>query len=213
MAQAKHILIIVVCLLIFWVGTQHLLPHLQTHETTPCYTPWSLPNTKLKDHTLFAYQNTYYLVSIKIDLPAPDDRSEYMFAYARTDDFCTWEHLETPLRFGNEDDADESYIWAPHVIQQEDTFYMFYTGVNRYIAQSIMLATSTTPDNPQSWTKQGVVFQPHHDSMVYAGAHTWSDARDPMVLAHNNRYFLYYTGQDTSGGIIGVAMADTLTGP
>ena len=90
---------------------------------------------------------------------------------------------------------------------------MFYAGVNRNVAQSIMLATSTNPADPTSWVKAGVVFQPSHPSMIYPGPTAWSDARDPMVLFYNNRYFLYYTGTDTSGGIVGVAVADAITGP
>jgi hypothetical protein len=178
-----------------------------------CSSSWSLPQVRLKDHSLFAYQDFLYLVSIKIDLPAKDDRSEYTFAYARTNDFCTWEYLGTALTFGAEGDADESYIWAPHVVEENDTFFMFYTGVNRHISQSIMLATSSHPADPTSWVKQGVIFRPNHPGMVYAGAEHWSDARDPMVLKYNQRYYLYYTGRDVTGGIVGVAMADALVGP
>lgn len=178
-----------------------------------CSSSWSLPQVRLKDHALFAYQDSFYIVSIKIDLPAKDDRGEYTFAYARTNDFCTWEYLGTALTFGAEGDADESYIWAPHVIEENHTFFMFYTGVNRHISQSIMVATSFNPADPTSWVKQGVVFRPNHPGMVYAGAEHWSDARDPMVLKYNQRYYLYYTGRDVTGGIVGVAMADALVGP
>ncbi|NJO83844.1 MAG: family 43 glycosylhydrolase [Blastochloris sp.] len=159
------------------------------------------------------FDGWYYLVAIRIDLPAVDDRGELTFAYARTRDFCTWEELAAPLRHGAPGDADESYIWAPHVVLVGETFYMYYTGVNRNIAQSIMLATSTNPADPQSWTKQGVVFRPQHPDAVYPGPTHWADCRDPMVLAYNGRYYLYYTGVNRHGPIIGVAVADAPTGP
>lgn len=178
-----------------------------------CAAGWSLPNIKLKDHTLFAYQGFYYIAAIRIVLPNPDGRGEYTFAYVRTQDFCTWENLGTILGRGAVGAPDESYIWAPHVVQEGDTFFMFYTGVNRHLAQSIMLATSTNPADPQSWTRQGVVFRPNHAGMVYPGPASPSDARDPMLYRYGERYFLYYTGRDVSGGIVGVAMADQLTGP
>lgn len=186
---------------------------LRTAAHAPCHSSWSLPDVKLKDHSIFAYEGFYYIAAIRIDLPAPDGRGEYTFAYARTRDFCSWESLGTILGRGNEGEADESYIWAPHVVQQDATFFMFYTGVNRHLAQSIMLATSTNPANPQSWTRQGVVFRPSHEGMVYPGPKNHSDTRDPMILRHDNRYFMYYTGLDVSGGIVGVAMADRLSGP
>ncbi|NJK78822.1 MAG: family 43 glycosylhydrolase [Chloroflexaceae bacterium] len=189
-----------------------------THATAPqqattCRTPFALPAVKLKDHSLFFFDGWYYLVAIRIDLPAVDDRGELTFAYARTRDFCTWEELAAPLRHGAPGDADESYIWAPHVVLVGETFYMYYTGVNRNIAQSIMLATSTNPADPQSWTKQGVVFRPQHPDAVYPGPTHWADCRDPMVLAYNGRYYLYYTGVNRHGPIIGVAVADAPAGP
>jgi beta-xylosidase len=166
---------------------------------------------KLKDHTLFEYADDYYLVTTQITLPLQTERDEYTFGYARTRDFCTWEHLSPALVAAG--DEVEQYIWAPHVIEEDGTFYMFYTSVNANIAQQIALATSTNPADPESWQKHGIVFQPQHDGMVYDGPHTWSDARDPMVLRHDQQYWLYYTGRDSTGGIVGVAVADTLEGP
>jgi hypothetical protein len=49
--------------------------------------------------------------------------------------------------------------------------------------------------------------------MVWPGWGAWSDARDPHVIKDGNRYYLYYTGQDRDGGIVGVAAARTLYGP
>ncbi len=185
-------------------------------NSTPCSTAFTIPGVKLKDHTLFSHQDFYYLAAIRIELSATEVHGpgyEDTFAYARTLDFCTWENLGTVLNIGLPGDADETAIWAPHVIQEGETFYMFYTGVNRHIAQSIMLATSHDPSDLQSWVKHGVVFRPHHEGMVYPGPDNWADARDPMVFRYDDRYYMYYTGLDTSGGIIGVAMADSLTGP
>ncbi|MEI7643155.1 MAG: family 43 glycosylhydrolase [Chloroflexales bacterium] len=179
----------------------------------PCPTRFALPNVKLKDHSLFSFEGWYYLVSIRIDLSTPSSQGEQEFAYARTRDFCTWEKLGTPLRHGAPGDADETYVWAPHVINVDNTFYMYYTGVNPKIAQTIMLATSTNPADPQSWHKQGVVFRPHHPDAFYPGPTAWSDCRDPMVLVYNNRYYLFYTGANNNGPIIGVAMAENPVGP
>jgi hypothetical protein len=174
--------------------------------------PFALPNYRLKDHTLFRYRDYFYLAAIRIEHSNSDGRGEYDFAYARTRDFCTWEDLGAILGPGAAGDADEAYIWAPHVVEEGGVFYLFYTGVNRNIAQSIMLATSTNPAEPGSWQKQGVVFRPDHEGMIYGGPDVWSDARDPMVLRYANRYYLFYTGRDVSGGIVGVATMDSLEG-
>ncbi len=180
---------------------------------SPCSGSFSLPSTKLKDHTIFRYADYYYLAATRIQLPSQDGRGEYKFAYARSQDMCTWEDLGTVLEPGAPGDADESYIWAPFVIEQNGVYFMFYTGVNHNIAQSIMLATSTNPSDPLSWTKHGVVFRPQHADVIYSGPDAWSDARDPMVLFYSGRYYLYYTGRDSTGGIVGIATAKQLLGP
>jgi hypothetical protein len=182
-----------------------------TSARASCAQPWARQQMKVKDHTLFAHDDFYYIATTQITLPLQSDRGELSFGYARTQDFCTWEELAPALWAAG--DADEAFIWAPHVIEEDGTFYMFYTSVNANIAQRIALATTTTPHDPASWVRQGIVFQPEHAEMVYAGPHAWSDARDPMILRYQDGYLLYYTGLDSSGGIIGVATADALSGP
>lgn len=213
-SQFRHVGLLVAILFLIGIGTSglaHLAFSAPSHSF--CDGAWVVPQTKLKDHTFFEFDGHFYFVAISIELPAQDDRGEYTFAYARTADFCTWENLGFVLAPGAEGTPDESYIWAPHVVQEASTFYMFYTGVNRNFAQSIMLATTTNPADPQSWQKQGAVFQPNHEGMLYAGSEAWSDCRDPMILKHDGQYYLYYTGTDESGGIVGVAKAAALEGP
>jgi hypothetical protein len=92
-------------------------------------------------------------------------------------------------------------------------YYLFYAGVTNGYAQSIMLATSTDPSEPGSWTRQGVVLQPTHAGSIWEGFDTWSDCRDPLVLEIDGLYHLYYTGYDIGGGIVGLATASSLSGP
>ena len=75
-----------------------------------------------------------------------------------------------------------------------------------------MLATTTTPQDPGSWEPQGMIFQPDHIGMVWREGE-WADCRDPMVLKIGGLYYLYYTGQDRGGGIIGVATSSYPSGP
>ena len=57
-----------------------------------------------------------------------------------------------------------------------------------------------------------MVFQPNHLDMIWEDG-KWADCRDPMVLKEGNTFFLYYTGRDVEGGIIGLATASTPGGP
>lgn len=178
-----------------------------------CGGHWSIPWIKLKDHTFFEYEGYHYFLATSLPLRGNDGRDGKTLAYARTQDFCTWENLGYILERGPAASADDTDIWAPHVIAEGGTYFLYYTGVNRNVAQSIMLATSSNPADPLSWQKQGVVFRPDHPGMVYPGPDQWSDARDPMVREHEGRYYLYYTGRDVMGSIVGVAMASSPWGP
>jgi hypothetical protein len=188
-----------------------------------CYNQvWRPANALLKDHALFRYDGYYYLIAIQIPLD-PQQPEGQTFVYARTRDFCAWEDLGTVLGVGPAGSADEAQIWAPHVVSFGATWYMYYTGVNRNVAQTIMLATSTNPADPQSWSKRGTVFIPSHPEAAYPGPQSWSDARDPMIFYDwpSSQYVMYYTGVDKKNcpnglpicGIVGAATAARITGP
>lgn len=174
---------------------------------TACQRPGWFPTTfGLKDHSVFWYNGFYYLISIH---ESPNDR----FVYGRSSDLCTWEELAPVLPQRTPGAWDEAAMWAPFVYEENGVYYLYYTGVTYAIAQSIMLATSTDPADPASWQTQGVVFQPTHPGKVWGGFNTWSDCRDPTMLKIRSIYYLYYTGLDQAGGIVGVATASSPLGP
>jgi len=166
---------------------------------------WAPSGFGLKDHSVFWYQGYYYLVSIRL----PNDSQ---FAYGRSLDLCNWETLPNVLPVRKPGTWDEVLIWAPYVYQEGGVFYMYYTGVNRERSQTILLATSTNPADPASWTPQPMVFQPNHAGTTWK-PDAWADCRDPMVVKSGEHYFLLYTGHDEAGGIIGLATAATPAGP
>ena len=173
----------------------------------PCPQPGWFPTTfGLKDHSVFWYDGYYYLVANYIP-------GEYQFAYARSADFCTWQDMTPVLAERTPGAWDERGVWAPFVYEEGGTYYMYYAGVTLAFAQSIMLATSTNPADPASWQPQGVIFQPTHLGMIWGGFNTWSDCRDPTMLKVGDIYYLYYTGLDQEGGIVGVATASSPLGP
>jgi predicted GH43/DUF377 family glycosyl hydrolase len=167
---------------------------------------WFPASFGLKDHSVFWYNGYYYLVGIYLP-------GESFFAYGRSTDLCNWQDL-TPVLAGHTPGAwDEQNVWAPFVYEEAGTFYMYYTGVTHAIAQSIMLATTTNPADPSSWQPRGMVFQPKHPNAVWGGFNTWSDCRDPTVVKINGIYYLYYTGLDQAGGIVGIATSNSPLGP
>jgi hypothetical protein len=59
---------------------------------------------------------------------------------------------------------------------------------------------------------QRVVFQPEHAGVIWA-AGVRADCRNPTVIKADGVYYLYYTGTDEGGGIIGAAQASSPLGP
>jgi hypothetical protein len=166
---------------------------------------WAPSGFGLKDHSVFWYRDYYYLVSIQL----PEDNR---FAYGRSRDLCTWETLANVLPERKAGTWDETVIWAPYVFQEGGFFYMYYTGVNHRLTQSILLAISTNPADPASWVPQPMVFQPTHRGTAWT-SEAWADCRDPMVVKSGGQYFLFYAGRDVGGGMIGLATAPAPTGP
>jgi len=100
--------------------------------------------------------------------------------------------LTTNLGFARQPDAlqalrdgDEDFIWAPHVIRDGDTYYMFYATGTGVCGQPIdfqhfrmRLATST---DLNQWTRVGTLF-----------TDGWM-ARDPYVRRIGDQWVMYYT--------------------
>lgn len=94
--------------------------------------------------------------------------------------------------------AGETHLWAPHVIQHDDLYWMFYCagGADKH-EYRIHLATS-----PDCWTWTRHAANP----LVVDGF----EARDPMVFRHEGRWLLYYTATSTvAGGNHVVAAAES----
>lgn len=194
---------LIALILIVWAGVRIPAPARAATACDPL--GWFPSDLSLKDHSVFWYDGAYYIVAINVD-------QQDHFAYARSTDFCNWEDLTPILSTRPPGSWEERYVWAPFVYAEGGTFYMYYTGVTDELTQSIMLATSTNPADPASWQLQGMVFQPDHPDMVWQNG-DWADCRDPMVIKIEGVYYLYYTGMDTGGGIIGIATANSLLGP
>ena len=166
---------------------------------------WYSAGVGLKDHTIFFFDGFYYLASIRLP-------SETAFAYSRSRDLCHWTDLGPILDRRPSRKWDEGAVWAPFVFEEDGTFYLYYTGVSHDFTQTIMLAVSTNPADPDSWQTEGMVFYPKHAGALW-GPDRWSDCRDATILKVDQIYYLYYTGRDRNGPILGWATAFSPDGP
>ncbi|MEX0781885.1 MAG: family 43 glycosylhydrolase [Dehalococcoidia bacterium] len=92
----------------------------------------------------------------------------------------------------------ETHLWAPHVVEHEGLYWMFYcAGGASKSEYRIQLATSR-----DCWTWERHPANP----MVVDGF----EARDPMVLRVGERWVMYYTAtSEPSGGHFVVAAAES----
>jgi len=124
--------------------------------------------------------NRYHLFGIthkKEIVPPP--WAEHSFAHASQAEILDAPWEKHPRVLNVDKGLGETHLWAPHIIQKDGTYYMFYAGGGGHWDSMLNLATSKdlfhwdrAPVNP--------LFRDFYD------------ARDPMVLKYGDDYLLYY---------------------
>lgn len=183
------------------------------------YQPGTTEYWRLQDFCIFEHDGYTYVASMN-----KTDANRIILG--RSADFENWEYLGEALEPPRSAD-DSGMVWAPHVVEDNGTFHMFYTGVVIPAAgqwnQRILIASTTTPHLPHTWARNQTVdfivdgqsqswFRPSHTGSVW-NPNGWADSRDPMVMEHDGTWYMFYSGADTSGGICGVATAPSVLGP
>ena len=124
------------------------------------------------------------------------------------------------------DGWDSNALWAPHIVRNGDTYYMFYTGTTGTgpdSEQRIGLATST---DLTTWARYPVNRCPQTsgDGCIYECAEPWTtwggqpgshnrQCRDPFVIrdAARGLWVLFATAKSTNGfGVVTVAHSSDL---
>ena len=151
----------------------------------------------INDHTFIRdHSATWHLVGITHAEPAaPFDELHLAHATAPTLHGPWTKH---PFALSTEPESGETHLWAPHIIEHDSTYWMFYCGGGvRKTEYRIQLATSS---DCATWAR-------HPESPVIVDGY---EARDPMVLRVEDRWILYYTAtSEPSGGAFVVAAAES----
>jgi len=134
------------------------------------------------------------------------------FGHAVTENLIDWEVLP-PVFSAQKGGHDDYQIWSPGIVEYNNLYYMFYTGVNYNIAQAACLATSHDLIN---WTRceKNPVFIP--GEWCGWSKDIWSDCRDSMVFANDDgMFYMYYctSKKETDGrtpNVMGIASSRDL---
>jgi len=135
----------------------------------------------MNDHCLIRDESgEWHMFGITHAEPA-DPLNEKHFAHATARTLTQQPWTKQPFGLSARTDLGERLLWAPHVIQNDGQFYMFYVAGDQDSARfKIHLATS--PDL-RTWTRHP------KNPMVVDGY----DARDPFILRVGDQWVMYYT--------------------
>lgn len=115
----------------------------------------------------------------------PDDEKSLGHATSVSLSEPTWSKQKAPLVV--DESLGERVLWAPHVVEHEDRYYMFYAAGGEPDRFAMRLATST---DLYTWTRERA-------ALFEDGAY----ARDPFVTRIGLLWIMYYTAtSDPAGG-------------
>jgi len=147
--------------------------------------PWYI-----NDHTfIYGQDGLWHMFGITHPDPAdPEEERVLAHATARTLLQDPWDKKPFALTYAPEPPWNEGHLWAPYVIFNEGTYYMYYcAGDADHAKYKIHLATSK---DLTSWTRHP------KNPMVVDGY----DARDPFVMRVKDKWVLYYTATSEPAG-------------
>jgi hypothetical protein len=170
-----------------------------------------------KDFSLVKKDGYYHLFFIRHNTALPSELTETDFGHARSNDLYHWTILPSvfPVRPG---DWDNQHVWAPHIIQRDGLWWMFYTGVTTtpgQFNQTQRMGVAVSSDL-ETWNRlDGPIFDASQTSWGWwAPLNSDPAFRDPFVMpdpALPGGWLMYYTGSygaDTAATVVGVAASD-----
>jgi len=167
------------------------------------------PGYIVKDHaTVRAPDGTTHLFYIKADETLPEGERAKTLGHATTPDLIHWTfHPDVIPVVPNT--WEESFVWAPHIVESAGLYFMYYTGVNRFYAQAIGLAISS---DLYEWNKvpTNPVYVPSTSWASWSSG-AWSNCRDPYVFFDQGTWYMTTTAwTNTSKGAISLASSSDL---
>ena len=142
----------------------------------------------INDHCIIHDGDSWHMFGITHEEPA-NPLEEKKFAHAVSQSLFgagMWEKKTHVMHYSPQDG--ESHVWAPHIIKNDDLYYMYYcAGGADNEHYRIHLAVS---ENLYDWKRSS------ENPLLVDGY----DARDPMVLRVGDEWLMYYTANSTPSG-------------
>jgi hypothetical protein len=154
---------------------------------------------RAKEFAFIRSNGLFHIFYMRDNLLLPQDSTERELGHAVSTDLVHWTHL-SPVMQVRPGKWDNGHIWAPHVVEQDGIYYMWYVGVTTVPFawtwyQRVGVATSTDLMN---WTRYDQpVYGGNWVSWAFADSSTFDGAqfRDPYVMpdpANPGKWLMYF---------------------
>lgn len=181
----------------------------------PAATYTAPPHYRPKDFTIIKKDGVYHLFYIRHSDLLPPWATEVDFGHASSPDLYRWTN-HPPVLPIQPYGWDNAHVWAPHVIEADGLYWMFYTGVSEvpgsYVdTQRMGVAVST---DLMTWNRisSGPIWSNDmSDWAWWAPTNPNVACRDPFVMrdpAAPGQWLMYYTASpasDPAVTVVGVA--------
>ena len=154
---------------------------------------------EIGDITVIVYKGTYHLFHLIIP------NHDYI-AHAISRDGMSWKRVKNALFVGDPGDWDDDMLWTMHVYEDNDKFFMYYTGLQRKdrgVISRIGLAESSDLLHWEKRNQQHFPIEPK--GVVYETAtsnpRTWLSFRDPFRFDYQGETYLLVDARAITGPV------------
>ena len=122
---------------------------------------FATPGNTPKDFAIIKADGWYHVYTIRtVVTPPPDHHNgESEFEHWVSQDLYTWTFVDTDFKVSADTTAfDSDHIWAPHIVFDNGTYYMYYTGARDHpttgvLTQALGVATTTALSTEEGGTE------------------------------------------------------------
>ncbi|RYY15450.1 MAG: glycosyl hydrolase family 32, partial [Chitinophagaceae bacterium] len=154
---------------------------------------------EIGDITVIIHKGVYHLFHLIIP------NHDYI-AHAVSADGISWKRVNNALFVGHPGEWDDDMLWTMHVVEKNDAFEMYYTGLQRRDRGIISRIGFAYSADLIDWTKdkkniypiepKGIFYETHHHN-----PRTWLSFRDPFKYEYKGEAYLLVAARSIHGPV------------
>lgn len=154
---------------------------------------------EIGDITVIIHKGVYHLFHLIIP------NHDYI-AHAISEDGISWKRVNNALFVGNPGEWDDDMLWTMHVVEVNEKFEMYYTGLQRKDRGIISRIGFAESDNLIDWTKNKKSIYPLEPKGIFyetnkTNPRTWLSFRDPFRIENKGEVYLLVATRTIRGPV------------